>query len=50
MAEGVLEKDQSRVELLEFLDEQPLVSVITREPVRREHDNGVEFAKLDGIA
>ena len=44
IAEWVLEKDQLGVELLELLNEQPLMGIVARQTIRREHDYGVEFA------
>jgi len=38
------------VELLELLDEQPLMSIVARQPIRREHNDGIEFAASGAVA
>src|SRR5262249_51734368 len=50
VAEGILEEDHWRVELLELLHQQPLIGVFAREPIRIENDDGIEFATPGAVA
>src|SRR5262249_19463922 len=49
VAEWVLKKDQFCIELLELLDEKPLMRIVARETIRRENYDGIEFAALRAV-
>src|SRR5262249_45482771 len=46
IAEGISQKNHLHIELLELLDEQPLMGIFARETVRFQNDDGIEFAAL----
>ena len=50
LTEGILEKDLRRVQLFELLDEESLLSVVARKPIRLQDHDSVELTALGAVA